>query len=100
MVVRLVEAQYEDGVLRPAERLSLRSGERVNLIVVRRPDPGRWDLARLARTLPIRLPYQTGFMKVMQYMQKRLYPNRVGADCLPFLVNITAYSSKAKITTG
>ncbi|SPF53990.1 hypothetical protein SBA4_6010003 [Candidatus Sulfopaludibacter sp. SbA4] len=50
MVVRLVEAQYEDGVLRPAERLSLRSGERVNLIVVRRPDPGRWDLARLAKT--------------------------------------------------
>ena len=50
MVVRLVEAKYEDGVLRPAERLNLRSGERVNLIVVRRPDPGRWDLARLAKT--------------------------------------------------
>jgi predicted DNA-binding antitoxin AbrB/MazE fold protein len=50
MVVRLVEAQYEDGVLRPAEPLSLRSGERVNLIVVRRPDPGRWDLAKLAKT--------------------------------------------------
>ena len=50
MVVRLVEAQYEDGVLRPARRLSLRSGERVNLIVVRRPDPGRWDLARFAKT--------------------------------------------------
>lgn len=50
MVVRLVEAQYDKGVLRPAERLGLRSGERVNLIVVRRPDPGRWDLARLAKT--------------------------------------------------
>src|SRR5437879_3528091 len=50
MVVRLVEAQYEDGVFRPTERLSLRSGERVNLIVVRRPDPGRWDLARLSKT--------------------------------------------------
>ena len=48
MPVRVVEAQYEDGVLRPAERLGLRPGERVNLIVVRRPDPSRWDLARLA----------------------------------------------------
>lgn len=48
MVVRLVEAQYENGVLRPVERLGLRSGERVNLIVVRRPDPRRWDLARLS----------------------------------------------------
>lgn len=50
MVVRLVEAQYENGVLRPAEHLGLRSGERVNLMVMRRPDPGRWDLARLAST--------------------------------------------------
>jgi predicted DNA-binding antitoxin AbrB/MazE fold protein len=48
MVVRLVEARYEDGVLRPTERLSLRSGERVSLMVVRRPDPRRWDLARLS----------------------------------------------------
>ena len=51
MVVRLVEAQYEDGVLRPTERLGLRSGERVSLIVVRRPDPRRWDLPRLSRTM-------------------------------------------------
>ena len=50
MVVRLVEAQYENGVLRPSERLGLRSGERVNIIVVRRPDRGRWDLARLTKT--------------------------------------------------
>ena len=50
MVVRLVEAQYEDGVLRPVERLGLRPGERVGLMVVRRPDPGRWDLARLSNT--------------------------------------------------
>ena len=50
MVVRLVEAQYENGVLRPSERLGLRPGERVNIIVVRRPDPRRWDLARLAKT--------------------------------------------------
>ena len=50
MVVRVVEAQYEDGVLVPTQRLSLRPGERVSLIVVRRPDPSRWDLARLAKT--------------------------------------------------
>lgn len=50
MVVRLVEAQYENGVLRPVERLGLRSGEHVNLIVVRRPDPRRWDLSRLSST--------------------------------------------------
>jgi len=48
MVVRLVEARYEDGVLRPVERLGLRSGEHVNLLIVRRPDPRRWDLARLS----------------------------------------------------
>jgi len=45
-----VEAEYEDGVLRPMEHLSLRSGERVGLMVVRRPDPSRWDLARLSST--------------------------------------------------
>lgn len=50
MVVRLVEAQYENGVLRPVERLGLRPGERVNLMVMRRPDPRRWDLARLSST--------------------------------------------------
>jgi predicted DNA-binding antitoxin AbrB/MazE fold protein len=50
MVERLVEAQYENGVLRPLERLGLRPGELVNIIVVRRADPGRWDLARLAKT--------------------------------------------------
>ncbi|MBI1787455.1 MAG: antitoxin family protein [Acidobacteria bacterium] len=47
--MRLIEAHYENGVLRPAERLGLRPGERVKLIVVRRPDPGRWDSARLAK---------------------------------------------------
>jgi predicted DNA-binding antitoxin AbrB/MazE fold protein len=50
MVVRVVQAQYEDGVLRPKEPLGLRPGEQVSLIVVRRPDPSRWDLARLANT--------------------------------------------------
>jgi len=51
MVVKLVEARFENGVLRPAERLGLLPGERVKLIVMRRPDPGRWDLARLAKTV-------------------------------------------------
>jgi predicted DNA-binding antitoxin AbrB/MazE fold protein len=46
--MRPVEARYEDGLLRPAKPLALRPGERVGLIVVRRPDPARWDLARLA----------------------------------------------------
>ena len=45
-----MEAQYDDGVLRPAERLGLRPGERVNLIVVRRPDASRWDFSKLAKT--------------------------------------------------
>jgi hypothetical protein len=31
--------------------LGLRSGERVNLIVVRRPDPRRWDLALLSSSV-------------------------------------------------
>ena len=48
--MRIVEARYEDGVLRPAERLGLRAGERVNLIVVRRADARRWDATRLATT--------------------------------------------------
>jgi predicted DNA-binding antitoxin AbrB/MazE fold protein len=46
--VRPVEALYEDGILRPAKPLNLRSGERVGVIVVRQPDRKRWDLARLA----------------------------------------------------
>jgi predicted DNA-binding antitoxin AbrB/MazE fold protein len=46
--VRPVEALYENGILRPAKPLNLRSGERVGVIVVRQPDSKRWDLARLA----------------------------------------------------
>lgn len=45
--MRTVEALYENGLLRPAKPLNLRPGERVGLILVRRPDPSRWDLARL-----------------------------------------------------
>jgi predicted DNA-binding antitoxin AbrB/MazE fold protein len=46
--VRLIQAQYDNGVLRPAKPLPLRSGERVTVLVVRQPEPARWDLARLA----------------------------------------------------
>ena len=46
--MRLIEARYEKGILKPTEPLALRSGESVNLIVVRRADPSRWDIHRLA----------------------------------------------------
>lgn len=42
-----VDALYENGLLRPMTPLSLRPGERVGVIVVRKADPARWDLARL-----------------------------------------------------
>ena len=43
-----IDALYEDGLLRPVSPLPLRSGERVTVIVVRRSDATRWDVARLA----------------------------------------------------
>ena len=43
-----VDAFYEAGFLRPVEPLDLPQGERVRLIVVRPPDPERWNLERLA----------------------------------------------------
>lgn len=48
--MRPVEARYEDGLLKPENPLPLRAGERVGVILVRRPDPARWDLARIAAT--------------------------------------------------
>jgi predicted DNA-binding antitoxin AbrB/MazE fold protein len=48
--MRLIEARFEDGLLRPETPLALAPGERVALIVVRQPDPRRWDLDRLATT--------------------------------------------------
>ena len=48
--MRIIEAQYDGGVLRPVAELGLRPCERVKLIVVRNPDPSRRDLARLAET--------------------------------------------------
>ena len=47
-LMRPVDALYENGLLRPVSPLPLRSGERVALIVVRRPDASRWDFVRLA----------------------------------------------------
>jgi len=46
--MRPIAARYEEGLLRPEEPLALRQGERVALIVVRRPDPRRWNLDALA----------------------------------------------------
>lgn len=44
-----IEAEYDDGVLRPTKPLHLKQGERVSVVVLRRPDPLRWDLERLTR---------------------------------------------------
>lgn len=49
--MRAIEARYEEGLLKPETSLPLTSGERVALIVVRHPDPRRWDLERLARSV-------------------------------------------------
>jgi predicted DNA-binding antitoxin AbrB/MazE fold protein len=48
--MRFIEARYEEGLLKPETPLALTPGERVALIVVRYPDPKRWDLERLARS--------------------------------------------------
>jgi len=47
--MEIIEAEFRDGVLRPARRLSLRPGERVGIVVVRRPDAARWNLDGLAK---------------------------------------------------
>jgi predicted DNA-binding antitoxin AbrB/MazE fold protein len=44
----MIEAAFENGVLRPTRRLALRSGERVGIVIVRRPDPARRDVGRLS----------------------------------------------------
>ena len=51
VVVRLVEARYENGVLLPVDRLGLRPGESVNLIVVRRIAAAGTDRASARRDL-------------------------------------------------
>ncbi len=45
----IIEAEFKNGVLRPMRRLPLRAGERVGIVVVRRPDPARWNLDRLSQ---------------------------------------------------
>lgn len=47
--VEVIEAEFKNGVLHPMRRLALRPGERVGIVLVRRPDPARWDLARLSK---------------------------------------------------
>ena len=47
--MEIIEAEFNNGVLRPMRRLPLRPGERVGIVVVRRPDTARWDLARLSK---------------------------------------------------
>ena len=47
--MRFIEARYEEGLLKPEAPLALTPGERVGLIVVRHPDPRRWNLERLAK---------------------------------------------------
>jgi predicted DNA-binding antitoxin AbrB/MazE fold protein len=46
--VKPVEASYENGLLRPAKPLPLAEGEQVRLIVVRKSDPKRWDIKKIA----------------------------------------------------
>jgi predicted DNA-binding antitoxin AbrB/MazE fold protein len=48
----LIDAEFKDGVLKPAKPLSLRSGEHVGVLIVRRPHPSRWDLGKLANESP------------------------------------------------
>lgn len=48
--MRVIAAHYEEGLLKPETPLALAPGERVALIVIRHPDPRRWDLERLAKS--------------------------------------------------
>jgi predicted DNA-binding antitoxin AbrB/MazE fold protein len=46
--MRPIEALFENGLLKPASPLPLRPGETVGVIVLRRPDPTRWNMVLLA----------------------------------------------------
>lgn len=48
-MMRALKARYENGFLKPTEPLRLRQGEQVGVIVVRQPDPKRWDLDRIGK---------------------------------------------------
>jgi predicted DNA-binding antitoxin AbrB/MazE fold protein len=45
-----VEARYEQGTLKLAQPLPLTPGEEVRVIIVRKPDPERWNLEKLRST--------------------------------------------------
>ena len=45
----IIEADFENGLLRPTSPLRLRPGERVSIVLLRRPDPARWDMDRLSK---------------------------------------------------
>jgi predicted DNA-binding antitoxin AbrB/MazE fold protein len=48
--MRAIEAEFENGFLKPTQPLPLRPGERVSLVVLRKADPQRWNLQKLAVT--------------------------------------------------
>jgi predicted DNA-binding antitoxin AbrB/MazE fold protein len=45
--MRPVDARYEHGTLKLAQPLPLTPGEQVRVIIVRKPDPKRWNLEKL-----------------------------------------------------
>jgi predicted DNA-binding antitoxin AbrB/MazE fold protein len=47
--MRPIEAFYEDGQLKLKTPLPLRQGEHVGVVLLRYPDPKRWNLERLAK---------------------------------------------------
>jgi len=49
----MIEAEFQDGILRPMHELRLRPGERVGIVLVRRPDAARWNLARLSKSASV-----------------------------------------------
>ncbi len=48
-ITKVIEAIYEDGVLKPVEKLDLKDGQRVRIVIVER------DLLQVAREIRIRL---------------------------------------------
>lgn len=46
----VIAARYEEGFLKPDSPLALEPGERGTLILVRNPDPKRWNLTQLAKS--------------------------------------------------
>lgn len=46
--MRPVEARYYNGFLKPAQPRKRRQPEKVAVVLIRHPDPARWDVERLA----------------------------------------------------